>query len=68
VFGQSSGHDVVANPPKKVPTDQFDFELMTEAQLILGMFDSPTRETIPDLLDLVTRKSPALSLDRVHSY
>jgi general transcription factor 3C polypeptide 5 (transcription factor C subunit 1) len=54
--------------PKKVPVDQFDFELMNEAQHILGIFDAPATDTIPELVEVITRKSTSLSLDRVHSY
>jgi general transcription factor 3C polypeptide 5 (transcription factor C subunit 1) len=54
--------------PKKVPVDQFDFELVNEAQHILGLFDSPTNESIPDLLDVITKKSTSFSLDRILSY
>jgi general transcription factor 3C polypeptide 5 (transcription factor C subunit 1) len=54
--------------PKKVAADQFDFELLNDAQQILGIYDSPENETIPELLDVITKKFTAFTLDRVHSY
>jgi hypothetical protein len=53
--------------PKKTVGEVFDFQLLTEVQGILGIFDS-TSETIQELEDLVTRKSCAFSVERILSF
>jgi general transcription factor 3C polypeptide 5 (transcription factor C subunit 1) len=53
--------------PKKVVGDVFDFQLLTEAQGILGIFDA-NAESIQELEDLVARKSCAVSVNRILSY
>jgi general transcription factor 3C polypeptide 5 (transcription factor C subunit 1) len=53
--------------PKKSTGEVFDFELINEVQGILGIYDSSGTETIQDLLDVITRKTCALSIDRALS-
>lgn len=53
---------------KKPPGEVFDFELLNEVQGILGLDVAPGTEPTEELLDVVTRKACAFSIDRVLGY
>jgi general transcription factor 3C polypeptide 5 (transcription factor C subunit 1) len=50
---------------KRTPGEAFDFEFLNEVQGILGLDGAPGAEPIEELLEVVTRKACALSVDRV---
>jgi general transcription factor 3C polypeptide 5 (transcription factor C subunit 1) len=53
---------------KKNPGEVFDFELLNEVQGILGLDITPGTEPIEELLEVVTKKACAFSVDRVLGY
>jgi general transcription factor 3C polypeptide 5 (transcription factor C subunit 1) len=60
--------ELAVKKPRKAPGETFDFELLNEVQGILGVDGGPGTEPIDALLEVVTRKACAISIDRVLSY
>jgi general transcription factor 3C polypeptide 5 (transcription factor C subunit 1) len=53
---------------KKAAGEAWDFELINEAQAILGLDGAPGTETVEELFGIVTRRSCSFLMDRVLSY
>ncbi|KAH0789849.1 general transcription factor 3C polypeptide 5 [Histomonas meleagridis] len=56
------------NKPKIAQEEDFDFELLNQAQSILEIFDVNGKETIDDYIELMTVKTCNISLERIFSY
>ena len=58
----------LSDKPQTKSDETYDFELLTNAQSILELYDTDGTETIGDFIDIISFKTCNISIERMFSF